>query len=120
MTQPTIAPFCWAIRAPVPVASSFAMPSTVLSNAPDSGTSLPRYSSKAAAIVAATAMASKAVAVRRTRVSLMQTFSRRLAQNRGNANGVGDVKTYRIAAIPGDGIGTEVVSAGVEVLQALA
>jgi tartrate dehydrogenase/decarboxylase/D-malate dehydrogenase len=30
------------------------------------------------------------------------------------------VKTYRIAAIPGDGIGTEVVSAGVEVLQALA
>ena len=30
------------------------------------------------------------------------------------------MKTYRIAAIPGDGIGTEVVSAGVEVLQALA
>ena len=29
------------------------------------------------------------------------------------------MKTYRIAAIPGDGIGTEVVSAGVEVLQAL-
>src|SRR4029078_8192483 len=28
-------------------------------------------------------------------------------------------KTYTIAAIPGDGIGTEVVSAGVEVLQAL-
>jgi tartrate dehydrogenase/decarboxylase/D-malate dehydrogenase len=28
--------------------------------------------------------------------------------------------TYRIAAIPGDGIGTEVVSAGVEVLEALA
>ncbi|MBU3907720.1 MAG: tartrate dehydrogenase [Gammaproteobacteria bacterium] len=30
------------------------------------------------------------------------------------------MKTYKIAAIPGDGIGKEVVSAGVEVLQALA
>jgi tartrate dehydrogenase/decarboxylase / D-malate dehydrogenase len=30
------------------------------------------------------------------------------------------MKAYRIAAIPGDGIGTEVVSAGVEVLEALA
>ncbi|HZZ61672.1 MAG TPA: tartrate dehydrogenase [Roseiarcus sp.] len=30
------------------------------------------------------------------------------------------MKTYRIAAIPGDGIGTEVVGAGVEVLKALA
>jgi len=30
------------------------------------------------------------------------------------------VKTYKIAAIPGDGIGTEVVSAGIEVLNALA
>ena len=30
------------------------------------------------------------------------------------------MKTYRIAAIPGDGIGTEVISAGVEVLHALA
>ncbi|MEQ1716188.1 MAG: isocitrate/isopropylmalate family dehydrogenase, partial [Hyphomicrobium sp.] len=30
------------------------------------------------------------------------------------------MKTYNIAAIPGDGIGTEVVSAGVEVLHALA
>ncbi len=30
------------------------------------------------------------------------------------------MKTYTIAAIPGDGIGTEVVSAGVEVLHALA
>ena len=30
------------------------------------------------------------------------------------------MKSYRIAAIPGDGIGTEVVSAGVEVLEALA
>src|SRR5499433_2692454 len=30
------------------------------------------------------------------------------------------MKTYRIAAIPGDGIGMEVVSAGVEVLHALA
>ena len=29
-------------------------------------------------------------------------------------------RTYRIAAIPGDGIGTEVVSAGIEVLQAIA
>jgi tartrate dehydrogenase/decarboxylase / D-malate dehydrogenase len=30
------------------------------------------------------------------------------------------MNTYRIAAIPGDGIGTEVVTAGIEVLQALA
>ncbi len=30
------------------------------------------------------------------------------------------MKTYRIAAIPGDGIGKEVIAAGVEVLQALA
>lgn len=30
------------------------------------------------------------------------------------------MKTYRIAAIPGDGIGVEVIAAGVEVLQALA
>jgi tartrate dehydrogenase/decarboxylase/D-malate dehydrogenase len=30
------------------------------------------------------------------------------------------LKTYRIASIPGDGIGKEVISAGVEVLQALA
>ena len=30
------------------------------------------------------------------------------------------MKTYAIAAIPGDGIGTEVVSAGVEVLSAIA
>lgn len=30
------------------------------------------------------------------------------------------MKTYRIAAIPGDGIGQEVISAGVEVLEALA
>ena len=30
------------------------------------------------------------------------------------------MKTYRIAAIPGDGIGAEVIDAGVEVLQALA
>ena len=30
------------------------------------------------------------------------------------------MKTYRIAAIPGDGIGTEVVTAGVDVLHALA
>jgi tartrate dehydrogenase/decarboxylase/D-malate dehydrogenase len=30
------------------------------------------------------------------------------------------MKTYKIAAIPGDGIGTEVVAAGVDVLQALA
>jgi len=30
------------------------------------------------------------------------------------------MKTYAIAAIPGDGIGTEVVSAGVEVLAAIA
>jgi tartrate dehydrogenase/decarboxylase / D-malate dehydrogenase len=30
------------------------------------------------------------------------------------------MKTYKIAAIPGDGIGTEVIAAGVEVLHALA
>lgn len=30
------------------------------------------------------------------------------------------MKTYKIAAIPGDGIGTEVIAAGVEVLEALA
>lgn len=30
------------------------------------------------------------------------------------------MKTYRIAAIPGDGIGTEVVAARIEVLQAVA
>jgi tartrate dehydrogenase/decarboxylase/D-malate dehydrogenase len=30
------------------------------------------------------------------------------------------MKTYRIAAIPGDGIGTEVIAAGIEVLHALA
>jgi tartrate dehydrogenase/decarboxylase/D-malate dehydrogenase len=30
------------------------------------------------------------------------------------------MKTYKLAAIPGDGIGTEVVSAGIEVLEALA
>ena len=30
------------------------------------------------------------------------------------------MKTYKIAAIPGDGIGSEVVSAGIEVLQAVA
>jgi hypothetical protein len=29
------------------------------------------------------------------------------------SNGQSDMKTYAIAAIPGDGIGTEVVSAGV-------
>ena len=29
------------------------------------------------------------------------------------------MKTYRIASIPGDGIGNEVIPAGVEVLQAL-
>src|SRR5262249_28619475 len=30
------------------------------------------------------------------------------------------MKTYKIAAIPGDGIGKEVIAAGVEVLEALA
>lgn len=30
------------------------------------------------------------------------------------------MKTYKIAAIPGDGIGSEVISAGLDVLQALA
>lgn len=31
-----------------------------------------------------------------------------------------DIRTHRIAAIPGDGIGIEVVAAGLEVLEALA
>ena len=30
------------------------------------------------------------------------------------------MKTYKIAAIPGDGIGKEVIAAGIEVLEALA
>ena len=30
------------------------------------------------------------------------------------------MKTYRIAAIPGDGIGNEVIPAGIEVLETLA
>ena len=30
------------------------------------------------------------------------------------------IRSYTIAAVPGDGIGTEVVSAGIEVLQAVA
>ena len=30
------------------------------------------------------------------------------------------MKTYKIAAIPGDGIGKEVIAAGIEVLDALA
>ena len=30
------------------------------------------------------------------------------------------MKTYNIAAVPGDGIGVEVIEAGVEVLNALA
>ncbi|HVT54496.1 MAG TPA: isocitrate/isopropylmalate family dehydrogenase, partial [Xanthobacteraceae bacterium] len=30
------------------------------------------------------------------------------------------MKTYKIAAIPGDGIGKEVIAAGIEVLNALA
>lgn len=34
--------------------------------------------------------------------------------------GAKGMKTYRIAAISGDGIGTEVVAAGIEVLQAVA
>ena len=33
---------------------------------------------------------------------------------------VGGMKTYRIACIPGDGIGKEVVPAGQQALQALA
>ena len=30
------------------------------------------------------------------------------------------MKTYNIAAIPGDGIGTEVIAAGIQVLESLA
>src|SRR5688572_2092659 len=36
------------------------------------------------------------------------------------SEGGSDMKTYAIAAIPGDGIGTEVIAAGVEALNALA
>src|SRR3569833_3477409 len=45
----------------------------------------------------------------------MQT-ERPMRENRKSKN----MKTYTIAAIPGDGIGTEVIAAGVEVLKALA
>src|SRR5437868_1791387 len=38
----------------------------------------------------------------------------------GRSRGENHMKTYKLAAIPGDGIGTEVVSAGIEVLEALA
>ena len=50
----------------------------------------------------------------------------RAGQSRGSANQMrADEKqmarhTYKIAGIPGDGIGDEVVSAGVEVLHAIA
>src|SRR3954453_2882339 len=66
------------------------MLSAVSAKAPDSGTSLPRYCSKAAAIVAAMAVASASVPARRTRVSLMLFFSRTLAQKarkKANAHG---------------------------------
>jgi tartrate dehydrogenase/decarboxylase/D-malate dehydrogenase len=38
----------------------------------------------------------------------------------GRSRGENNMKTYKLAAIPGDGIGGEVVSAGIEVLEALA
>src|SRR5262245_3252963 len=38
----------------------------------------------------------------------------------GRSRGKNRMKTYKLAAIPGDGIGTEVVAAGIEVLEALA
>src|ERR671910_947401 len=78
MTQPRMRPFRSARMAPHSCASSVAMPSAVSPKAPDSGSSRPRYCSKAAAMVAAMAAASAAVAARRTRVSLMVAFSRRL------------------------------------------
>src|SRR5476649_2535475 len=55
------------------------MLSAVSRNAPDSGTSLPLYCANAAAMVAARTGASAARAARKTRVSLMRSFSRRLA-----------------------------------------
>lgn len=36
------------------------------------------------------------------------------------SNSFGHLKTYKIAAIPADGIGPEVIASGLEVLQALA
>src|SRR4029450_1064525 len=78
MTQPRMRPFRSARMAPHSCASSAAMPSAVSRKAPDSGSSLPRYCPTAAAMVAAMAAASAAVAARRTRVSLMVAFSRRL------------------------------------------
>ena len=38
---------------------------------------------------------------------------------RGAEQGEGKMGAYRIAAIPGDGIGQEVIAAGLEVLEAL-
>src|SRR5258708_23436265 len=44
----------------------------------------------------------------------------RLLPGRQQKRKASTMRTYRIAAIPGDGIGKEVIPAGVEVLQALA
>src|SRR5215471_17099118 len=90
MTQPSIRPFRSATMAPESLTSSIAMASAVSRNAPDSGSSLPRYSSNAAAMVAAIAGASAAVAPRRTRVSLMVGFLSRLARHEGKRNGLPD------------------------------
>src|SRR5437660_7739185 len=78
MTQPTTRPFRSAMVALAPLRSSVAMPLVVSRKAPDSGFSWPRYCSKAAAIVAATSLASLTIAARTTTMSLMTVFSRRL------------------------------------------
>src|SRR3990167_8009420 len=99
MTQPSISPFRSATMAPAPFFSSAAMASAVSPKAPDSGTSLPRYCAKAAAMVAAIAGASAIVAGRRAGVSLIGFFSRRLAQKaRGNADGPADDRSAQAYA----------------------
>src|SRR5262249_58409269 len=59
--------------------------------------------------------------IRRTEAAALAWFAERdAAERRQEARGAESMKSYRIAAIPGDGIGKEVIAAGVEVLTALA
>src|SRR5262249_50514337 len=59
--------------------------------------------------------------IRRTEAAALAWFAERdAAERRQEARGAESMKSYRIAAIPGDGIGQEVIAAGVEVLTALA
>src|ERR1700760_4694806 len=84
--------------APEPFWRCVAMLSAVSAKAPDSGASLPRYCSKAAAMVAAIAGASAAVAPRRTRVSLMVAFLSRLARDERKRNGLPDHRSAQAYA----------------------